>query len=216
MTGQALTLGSKFLKQSVAENNHPLCCWPTVDNYILTLWPKFQVPSSHFLSSMTCSMNITHKNVKCLDLWLQNISTPIYVQCYDMSCSKVLSSQMLFYFVWPEYSTWATSMQNLLSLWVMTRRKKLNSSTEPQPDQNNLGWSDLHYVFQWASHRVCGNMGSTQGAKTLFNSVQPPGHIVCLLPDSGLALAILYCYTLYTVFLLTLARGYGALTKFKS
>ena len=151
MTGQALTLGSKFLKQSVAENNHPLCCWPTVDNYILTLWPKFQVPSSHFLSSMTCSMNITHKNVKCLDLWLQNISTPIYVQCYDMSCSKVLSSQMLFYFVWPEYSTWATSMQNLLSLWVMTRRKKLNSSTEPQPDQNNLGWSDLHYVFQWAS-----------------------------------------------------------------
>ena len=73
----------RFFELSDLVNNHLLCYWPTIHNSISKICPKFQVPSSHFFEVDELRDEYWEKNVQS-----ENISTPIYVECYKMYRSK--------------------------------------------------------------------------------------------------------------------------------
>ena len=71
----------RFFEQSVFVNNHPLCYWPTVHNWISIICPIFQVLSSHFFKVDELLDKHWAKIVQS-----ENISNPIYV---DSECDKM-------------------------------------------------------------------------------------------------------------------------------
>ena len=93
LTGQTSIFDFQFFQQSDFVDNHLVCYWPTIHSLILKICPTFQVLSSHFF-----------KVDKLLDehwaklVLSENISTPIYVECYRMYQSKVCV-QEFWYFV---------------------------------------------------------------------------------------------------------------------
>ena len=68
------------LPDSTFVNNNLLYYQPTIHNSILKICPKFQVLSSHF--SEVDELLDEHWMKIVLN---ENILTPIYVQCYNMS-----------------------------------------------------------------------------------------------------------------------------------
>ena len=81
-----------------------LCYWQTIHKSILKICPKFEVLSSHFSEVNELFNEHWAKIVPS-----ENISTPIYIQCYNMYQWKVsmkgLLSRILIDPVWPWYLT---------------------------------------------------------------------------------------------------------------
>ena len=74
----------RCFKQSAFVNNRLLYYWPTIHNLISKICPKFQVPSSQIFEVNELLDEYREKIVQS-----ENISPPIYVECYKMYLSKV-------------------------------------------------------------------------------------------------------------------------------
>ena len=67
-----------FLSNLLLKNDHLLCYWPIFYYSISKVCPEFKVLSSHFfdvIEQLEWAKNVCR----------ENISTPIYVQCYNMN-----------------------------------------------------------------------------------------------------------------------------------
>ena len=98
-------------------NIHLLCYWPTIQNLISKICPKFQVTSSHFFK---VNELLDKQGAKNCANW--NISTPIYIECDKMYRSKVYVQELPWYSIWTWY--WTPALQ-LKSVWGMSLEKSL-------------------------------------------------------------------------------------------
>ena len=73
-----------FFQQSATQTNNLLCYWPTINNSIWKICPKFQV----FIFRFSEVVELTYEHWAKKLLW-ENISTPIFPQFYDMYWIKV-------------------------------------------------------------------------------------------------------------------------------
>ena len=80
----------RFFEQSSFVNNHLLCYWPTIHNFISKICPKFQVISSH----------IFEINKLLNEHWakiVQSENIPIYVECDKMSQSEACVKEFSYF-----------------------------------------------------------------------------------------------------------------------
>ena len=73
-----------FFEQSALVNIHLLCSWPTIYNLISKICPKFQV-----LNSCIFKIDVLLNEHWAKIVQSENISTPIYVECYNIYRWKV-------------------------------------------------------------------------------------------------------------------------------
>ena len=75
----------RFFEQSAFVSNHQLRTWPNIHNSISKICPKFQVLSFNFSEVDELLDELGAKIVRTwLRSELENILTPIYVQCDNM------------------------------------------------------------------------------------------------------------------------------------
>ena len=82
----------RFFELSELVTNHLLCYWPTIDNLISKICPKFQVFSFHLFEVDELLNQHWARIVRS-----ENISTPIYVECNKMYQSKVCIQDFWFF-----------------------------------------------------------------------------------------------------------------------
>ena len=81
LTGRASIFDLKIFEQSAFVNNHLLCYWPTIHNSISKICLKFQIISSTFSRSMSCSMSTEQKMCEVKIFQLQSMTNTI--KCID-------------------------------------------------------------------------------------------------------------------------------------